>query len=169
MPFPKAPKSNTMRNLIVVILCFVSSIIVAQDVHVWQGGTPGNETNWDEPKNWSNQEVPSEDSYVVIKLNNTGHYSQPEITGKVVIASLELQSNATLKIHPAGELLIDGTYTYTEGISMYGGKLNNLGTLELNNIDVSQTKVIALQAMNEGRLIVNGKVQNEQFVFQVSN
>lgn len=158
-----------MRNLIIVILCFVSSVIIAQDVHVWKGGTPGNETNWDEPKNWSNHEVPSEESYVVIKFENTGHYSQPEINGKVVIASLELQSNARLKINSAGELLIDGTYTYTEGITMYGGKLNNLGKLELNNIDVPQTKVIALQAMNEGRLIVNGEVQNEQYVFQVSN
>ncbi len=158
-----------MRNLIIVILCFVTSITTAQNVHVWKGGTPGNETSWDEPKNWSNQEVPSEDSYVIIKLENTGHSSQPVISGKVVITALELQSNAQLKIDSTGELIIDGTHTYTEGISMYGGKLDNLGTLELNNIDVPQTKVIALQAMNEGRLIVNGKVQNERFVFQVSN
>lgn len=158
-----------MRNLIIVSLCLISTFLTAQDTHVWKGGTPGNETNWNEPKNWNNHEVPSEDSYVVIPFHNSGHFSQPEISNQVIIAALELQSNAELKVKPSGKLIIDGTYTYSEGISIYGGKLNNYGILELNNIDVSQGKVIALQASNEGRLIIDGVLQNEPFVFKVSN
>lgn len=146
-----------MRNIIIVIICTLTTSLAAQDIHIWKGGTPGNESSWNEPKNWSNQLVPSEDSYVVIKALNTGHNAQPVIEGKVVIACLELQSKALLSIKKSGNLIIDGTYTYSEGVLLYGGLLFNEGNVEIYNIDIPQTKAIALQAMSVGEFNINRK------------
>ena len=73
-------KSYLMKTLIIAILTFSTSLIIAQNTVTWVGGTPGNETSWEEPKNWSDNKVPNENSVVIIKDFNSGHNAQPVIT-----------------------------------------------------------------------------------------
>jgi len=118
----------------------------------WKGGTPGRERDWTEPKNWDANRVPDEDSQVIIKFWNSGHQAQPILKDEVQIASLDIYSNAELVVTPDGKLIIDGEYTYSEGISIYGGKLSNKGEVVIKNIDkefILKSQPVATEKANE--------------------
>lgn len=95
----------------------------AQHVFTWKGGTPGQETNWNEPRNWSTYQVPDEFSHVVIKRLHTGHYAQPVIEQEVEVASIQVHTGASLTIKTGGQLLIDGEYAKQEELTLFGGTL----------------------------------------------
>lgn len=115
--------------LIFFLSSFLSLTMPAQNTLIWEGGTPGKETNWNEPNNWNLNRVPTEDDKVIIKMENKGHFAQPIIKDAVHIAWLEIHSGAKLSIQATGKLIIDGTYHYSEGISMYGGNLDSSGEI----------------------------------------
>lgn len=153
----------------VLLLCLSTTLLYTQEVLVWKGGTPGKETSWNEAGNWDKNVVPGEDTHVIIKSLNTGHYAQPEISGKVIVTSIELQSKSLLKINESGTLIIDGTYTYSQGILIFGGRLLNNGTLSFNNVDVAPREIIALQEMNHGHFFIDGRLLNEHYALQVNH
>jgi len=125
-----------MKILQILLLSFLLPLaIIAQTTITWKGGTPGKENKWNEPKNWDSHRIPSEDDKVVIKMENNGHFSQAIIDSEVHINWLVLQSGAELRISESGKLLIDGTFQYSEGISMHGGSLISEGNIILKNID----------------------------------
>ena len=64
-----------MKTLIIFLLTLSSSILVAQKSVTWVGGTPGSETSWDEPRNWSDHHVPNEFSNVFIPDVSTSSFS----------------------------------------------------------------------------------------------
>jgi hypothetical protein len=137
-----------MKTLIIALLTLTSTIAIAQNTVTWKGGTPGNETNWNESKNWSNNQVPDEFTNIIIKALNTGHFAQPVVSENVEVASIEIQAGAKLTVTESGQILIDGIDTYSEGIVSYGGLLVNEGIINLVNID--GYKADNLQAMMEG-------------------
>jgi hypothetical protein len=92
--------------------------------NVWLGGTPGQETNWDNPRNWSENRVPDEDSWVIVQNLNTGHHAFPIINSEVIISGIEVHAGASLKVAAAGELIIDGEYANNYGILNYGDVIN---------------------------------------------
>lgn len=112
-----------MKNLTTLFALFIPFLLTAQTNIVWKGGTPGQETKWTEPQNWDANRVPGEFDHVVIHAENTGHFSQPVLDGTAQIASVEIGPGAELHIAETGQLVVDGTHTYSEGISIYGGKL----------------------------------------------
>ena len=116
---------------------------------VWKGGTPGKETSWNEPRNWDKNEVPDEDSRVVIKSMNTGHNAQPVIKDPITVNAVEIHPNAKLVIASTGQLVIDGEYFYSEGISIMGGKLESEGRISLRNIDANSIMKVQPTAVNE--------------------
>ncbi|MDB4727915.1 hypothetical protein OAF63_03915 [Saprospiraceae bacterium] len=148
-----------MKTLIIAILTFSTSLIIAQNTVTWVGGTPGNETSWEEPKNWSDNKVPNENSVVIIKDFNSGHNAQPVITENVEVASIEIQANAQLTIEENGELIIDGSFTYSEGISVYGGEVINKGTVHLYSLSVDLTEDYFNKIQNTGYVFMDDKLK----------
>lgn len=124
-----------MKNICFVFILFCSISAIAQNSSTWIGGTPGKETKWNEPKNWDTNRVPDENTHVIIKKTNSGHFAQPIISDQVQVAWIEIRQGAALNISASGQLIIDGTDTYSEGISIYGGTIQSTGKIILKNID----------------------------------
>lgn len=124
-----------MKKITLILLIFISISVSSQNKCIWQGGTPGRETMWEEAKNWSGQNLPDEYSLVIIKQINSGHNAQPVINKDVTIAGIEIHTGATLTILNNATLSIDGKYTYSEGLVSYGGEIINNGVLLQINIE----------------------------------
>ena len=124
-----------MKNLTTLLALFIPFLLTAQTNIVWTGGTPGQETQWNEPQNWDANRIPGENDHVVIHAENNGHFSQPVLDRAAQVASLEIGAGAELHITQNGKLVVDGAYTYSEGISMYGGKLVSEGAIILKDIE----------------------------------
>lgn len=125
-----------MKYLIIIFIWVLGNItLFAQNTIVWKGGTPGKENSWNEPKNWDVNQIPGNNSHVIIRAINSGHQAQPRIETQVSVASIEIHSGSTLIIGEKGEVLLDGEYTFSHGIVNYGGKIINKGKIELRNID----------------------------------
>ena len=103
-----------MKILITVFLTLTSTMLIAQNSVTWVGGTLGNPTSWEEPKNWSNHHVPNEFSDVIIPDVSTTTFSSPVIsTGKVELNSLKLTPSTKLTIEKPAQLIVFGR---TEGL-----------------------------------------------------
>ncbi|KAA3624816.1 MAG: hypothetical protein DWQ02_22615 [Bacteroidetes bacterium] len=152
-----------MKASLILLLSLLSVFAFSQKTLTWKGGTPGNEHDWYEPKNWDKNIVPDEDSYVIIKRLNTGHDAQPVIAEKVIVAYIELQSRSILTISNKGSLILDGSYTYSEGINFYGGQLLNEGVLNLKGIEFSNFNVIAHHIKGNGKTLVNNKPIRKEY------
>ena len=130
-----------------------STLIMAQNNVYWIGGTPGKENNWNEARNWSSQEVPDASSHVIIKDSNSGHHAMPVISKKAIVGSIQLLSNAKLIIKTGAKLTIDGTDVYSEGVSFYGGRLINNGSMTFINVESEFLEDIASSVQNHGELM----------------
>ena len=98
-----------MKTLIILLLTLTSSILVAQKSVTWLGGTPGNETSWEEPKNWSTHHVPNEFSDVYIPDVSTSSFSNPTIkNGTIELNTLQIESTAKLTIQKMAKLIVYG-------------------------------------------------------------
>lgn len=156
-----------MKLTIALCLMITSTSLFAQNTIIWKGGTPGNETSWNEAKNWSSNQVPDEFSCIIIKRLNSGHQAQPIIKETVEATSIEIQSGATLTVTENGLLLIDGANTYSKGITMYGGNLVNKGIIQLNNIeDTYSFEQIQNKITGNGLILVNGKQSKDKVLVQ---
>lgn len=146
-----------MKSLSVLSLVFLSFNLLAQDIIYWKGGTPGKETNWEEPRNWNTHKIPGSSSHVIISALNSGHNAQPKIQNKIEVASIEIQNGATLSIKPNGELIIDGEFTYSNGISIFGGQLLNNGLIEIKNIGNFDEASFLNALAGNGDLLIDNK------------
>ncbi len=98
-----------MKTLIIFLLLLSSTLLLAQKSITWVGGTPGNETSWDEPKNWSSHHVPNEFSNVYIPDVSTSSYSNPIIKGGIIeLNSLQIESTAKLTIQKMAKVIVYG-------------------------------------------------------------
>lgn len=98
-----------MKTLIIFLLTLSSSILIAQKSVIWLGGTPGNETSWNEPGNWSDHHVPNEFSDVYIPDVSTSTFSNPTIKdGIIELNSLQIESTAKLTIQKMAKLIVYG-------------------------------------------------------------
>ena len=95
-----------MKTLLITVFTLTVFSVTAQTTIEWVGGTPGKETNWDEPKNWSSHRVPDEFSNVVIPDVAATTQSYPVIrSGVVELNSLMLESQAKLTIQKDAQLV----------------------------------------------------------------
>ena len=126
-----------MKNLMIKItLCLVSLLFTNEMLaqNYWKGGTPGNETNWNYAKNWSQNRIPdwSEDVIIPDVSTQSGHF--PVISQVIeAIPHLEIHSNATLTVLPKGRLVIDGQTTFNSGIFLKG-KIISSGVIDIVNV-----------------------------------
>jgi hypothetical protein len=153
-----------MKTLIIAILTLVSTTLFAQNTVTWKGGTPGKETQWNESKNWSDNQVPDENTNVIIKFMNTGHFAQPVVEESVEVGSIELHAGANLTITESGEVLVDGSDFYTIGIVSFGGTLINQGVISLINIDnFSEEKFREIHSGNGTVLLDNNSINAKYY------
>lgn len=103
-----------MKTLLIAFLTLTTTITFAQQSVTWKGGTPGNETSWNEARNWSNNKVPNEFSDVMINDVSTSTFSSPVIKeGTIELNSIRIASNGQLTVESTAKVII---YGYTEGI-----------------------------------------------------
>ena len=121
---------KTLNYLIGICITLLTFNALNAQVY-WVGGTPGTETKWEEPKNWSNHKVPTAFDEVVIPDCSSKGGFYPEIKTEVeAIAHLTIQDNASVNLHPEGTLTIDGSSTFNTGITLVG-RLNNEGQINI--------------------------------------
>lgn len=149
-----------MKSILLFIITLTIVSVQAQVKNNWIGGTPGRSNSWDEPKNWSKGSVPNEFSFVVIKSLDNGHCAQPEMKSEVAIAGLEIHAGAQLVILDSGKLTIDGEFTFTDGIKIYGGTLVNNGLINLQNINYNSDSNLVSNIDGKGKCIINGIPNN---------
>ena len=153
-----------MKTIMIVLLAVTSNFLFAQQQITWVGGTPGKENRWEEPKNWDAQRVPDENSKVLIKTCYSGHNAQPIINTSVDVASIELQDGARLTINGQAKLIIDGTYTYSQGIVNYGGHIINEGIIQLNEIANTENLTMLDSSSGSGKILFDGILVDSETV-----
>ncbi len=89
----------------------------------WLGGTSGNETNWDTGDNWSNGNVPTSATNVII---NSASYI-PVIPSTAVCNNLNIDPNCFLTINNSASLTVNGTLTIDCNTSAETGQIKVIG------------------------------------------
>ncbi|MDX2134745.1 MAG: hypothetical protein SFV52_08165 [Saprospiraceae bacterium] len=102
----KTPAAPARLALLVWMLALAAGA-QAQKANTWKGGTPGQETNWNCPQNWSTNAVPDAFSDVVIPDVSTSTFAAPVIrTGTHEVNALLLLSGARLTIEADANLIV---------------------------------------------------------------
>ena len=119
------PSHAIFATACAVFALVLSNDAFAQRTIVWKGGTPGQETNWHCPQNWSSYRLPDEFSNVVIPDVSSTTQADPVIRGsRVEVNALRIESRALLTIATDACLVVHG---YTEGINAF--KLDRQGAM----------------------------------------
>ena len=90
---------------------------------------------------------------MIIKKDNSGHYSQPVIKHQVEVLSIKIYNHCTLNVAENGSIFIDGDSFYTEGIEVIGGKLINQGSIVMNNVDGDYSDQLASEGDNKTMIV----------------
>lgn len=93
-----------------MFLLGITTQLKAQKINNWKGGTPGQATNWNCPKNWSTNQVPDAFQNVIIPDVSTGSGVYPTINEDgLEVNKLVLESGACLTITKMGGLNVINT------------------------------------------------------------
>ena len=149
-----------MKSALTIIFALGSSLLFSQTTVYWIGGTPGHETEWNNARNWSNNEVPDVFTDVVINGANSGHNAQPVIDQDVEVLSIKINNGGSLKVLSSGSITIDGKYFFTEGICIAGGKLLNDGNIMINSSELEYKLITCSELVGSGTVSLNGIVAN---------
>lgn len=121
-----------MKNFFYLTLFFAFTLSLqlhAQKTNTWKGNFPGQEKNWNCPKNWSLGITPDWNCHVSIPALTSENKNYPCLSGDAgEIFSLTIAPGASLEIAPAGILRITGvgpfdTPVQNEGTLFVNGKL----------------------------------------------
>ena len=144
--------------MIVLIVLLIQTFNAVNAQNFWKGGTPGQETEWNVAKNWSENRVPDWTQDVIIPDVSTSSGYFPIIEDEVEpIAHLEIQSNAILTIHPEGKLMVDGISTFNTGITLIG-EIDVDGDLEIKNTALNAVENLSGKPLFDNKAIA--KLEN---------
>lgn len=132
--------TTKITTSIILLACLLaqSPNLFSQRTIMWKGGTPGKETQWQCPKNWTCNHVPDEFSNVTIPDVSSSSMAYPVLMGVAEVNSLRLEGNAALTIAPEGQLTV-----FTDVVVLHKENLQIKGTLiVLNELETSE-KIIA--------------------------
>ncbi|MEM6965966.1 MAG: hypothetical protein AAF573_14460 [Bacteroidota bacterium] len=162
----KNNKHHFAIRVVITILSFwllVANTTVAQNS--WLGGTPGAETEWNNPKNWSENRVPDWRDDVVIIGNvssQSGHF--PKVTEKTPeISHLRLDGGATLTIEKEGSLIVNGANTHNYGI-VNVGTLVNYGFVSIENTALPALENLENRIINRGAIALIDYTHNTTYL-----
>jgi hypothetical protein len=115
---------------------------------LWEGGTSGNETDWNTASNWDDGRVPTAATNVVIPPNVNDF---PDITGTFNCMDMDIKNSATVTVGPGATLNILGNLDVGEGSS--GALIIDGGTCNL----AGQTTASPGSSID----LINGGVMND--------
>lgn len=139
-------KATTIFIALALVLGFSFSLS-AQTTTVWQGGKPGQTTNWNCPANWSEGRVPDEFTQVIIP---TGTHYYPVIQNTPTpIDALLMEAGAKLTIEDGVRFSILGETGIFDGIIVLG-HIENDGTLEIGE---AMNFASLMQVQGNGRIV----------------
>jgi hypothetical protein len=145
---------RTRSFFIVLVSCFIlihSFSAQAQRIVFWKGGTPGLESAWNCPKNWSNHAVPDEFSNVIIPDVSTRSGKYPVISKKdAVVNFLTLQAGASLTISKNGALNIQTGFERhgVQQLKVEGGMILHFDYAAKNAKKQDKTPILAVSGSN---------------------
>lgn len=106
-------KCFVMKTRLPLLVAALAAFLLIQDTVsaqkrvTWKGGSPGRETDWNYPGNWSDGAVPNCFSDVVIPDVSTGSGRYPVIgSGAFEVNTLVMYSGAALSIRPTARLQV---------------------------------------------------------------
>lgn len=155
-----------MKLSIFLLMMLFSITSFAQTTAHWKGGTLGKKNCWHEAKNWSNNQVPDEFTYVVIEALNTGHHALPVISQEIEVGGIDIYGGASLTIKKSGSVTIDGSDFYTKGITNTGGQIYNHGAINLYRVDGFSYFEIEEMLMGQGHIVLDGITLNNKNIAQ---
>ena len=133
------------------VIMAANSTLVAQNV--WRGGTPGQEQEWNNPRNWSQNRVPDIDDIVLIPNTESRGGFYPVISKDAgPIYYLEVQGGATLSVTTNGKLMIDGVGKYEDAILLIG-TIENKGEIRVQMEEKEAVAGHPENLMNTGSFI----------------
>jgi len=97
---------------------------------LWNGGTAGNETNWNTANNWDDGRVPTSATDVIIPAGSTYY---PQISGLFSCLDMEIKDGATVTVQPGATMIINGDLNVGQGgtgiLVINGGTCNVTGVV----------------------------------------
>ena len=103
------------RYILAILLFLIAGNGYAQRAITWKGGTPGKNSDWYCPQNWSSTSVPDEFSDVIIPDVSTSSLALPMIqSGQVEVNSITIYSNGGLTISKNARLVV---LSYAKGVN----------------------------------------------------
>lgn len=133
-----------MKSTMIILMSLLSFKSVAQIPSIWRGNTPGHETDWNYPSNWSKNDVPDEFTDVIIPLDNNPGHPYPVLTeGKTAeINSLHIWPGAYLTVE-IGQLSVHDIERsiYLRSQILGNGKLKYEGESLLANKEKEDNKL----------------------------
>ncbi|MCO6479486.1 MAG: hypothetical protein J5I94_22820 [Phaeodactylibacter sp.] len=123
---------KTLMSLFVILGISLAAATTLGAQNVWKGGTPGQEQEWNNPRNWSQNRAPDINDIVLIPNTEARGGFYPVISEDAgPIYYLEVHGGATLTIAPTGSLTIDGIGNY-EDAALLVGTLYNRGEIRIS-------------------------------------
>ena len=153
--------SNFAKNIsltfVLGLLCFG---LHAQNI--WRGGTPGAETEWANPRNWSMNQVPDWTDFAVI-IPDVSSRSRffPVIRNRIPeISYLVIEAGARLTVEATGVLTINGEHTYNHGI-LNTGHLYNSGQMTIVNTALAPLDDSSNTIHNTGKMDIHPPLEKD--------
>ena len=139
-------------NFIAVFGIILTTHATLSAQNVWKGGTPGQEQEWNNPKNWSQNRIPGIDDMVLIPNTESRGGFYPVVNGEAgPIYYLEVQGGATLSVTQNGRLTIDGVGKYEDAILLIGTIVNH-GEIQMSAEKGQTVAGHPESLLNEGKI-----------------
>jgi len=102
-----------MKNMLILLLVMITANSFAQITSIWKGNTPGHESQWECPSNWSNNRVPDEFTDVIIQVDISNDYHYPVFNmSETEINSLRIWPGAYLHLKSGNLFILDAASNY---------------------------------------------------------
>jgi len=148
-----------MRNLPIFIatslLLSLCLSLSAQRTATWQGGKPGQPTEWTCAANWKEGRVPDEFTQVIIPTR-TGHYPIVQNTAALIDALL-VEGGATLTIKDGAMLTVLCETGIFDGVTLLG-QIRNDGILQIQGETGTNTSLVL--SMKGSGVLMNADTLN---------
>lgn len=110
-----------MKTAMLILLSLIATISFAQVTALWRGNTPGHESKWDCPSNWSNNRVPDEFTDVIIQVDNSNKPQYPVLQlQRTEINSLSIRPGACIVVNQGTLYIMDPGKNYFSSHQIIG-------------------------------------------------
>lgn len=102
-----------MKTVMLLLLSLLVTTGFSQVASIWKGNTPGHESQWDCPSNWSTNRVPDEFTDVIIQMDNSSKNKYPVLQmHQIEINSLSIWPGACIVVKQGTMCIMDPGKNY---------------------------------------------------------